>query len=49
MEPARIETGRLILRPPERADAPIIRGFLAQEHVRRYNCLGQLPAMEQME
>ena len=49
MEPVRIETGRLLLRPPERADAPIIREFLAQEHVRRYNCLGQLPAMEQME
>lgn len=49
MEPARIETGRLLLRPPERTDAPIIREFLAQEHVRRYNCLGKLPSLEKLE
>lgn len=49
MEPIRIETGRLLLRPPKRADAPALREFLAQEYVRRYNCLGKLPTVEKLE
>ncbi len=49
MNAARIETRRLLLRPPERADAPAIRGYLAQEHVRQYNCLGKLPTVEELE
>lgn len=49
MEPIRIETGRLLLRPPKQADAPALREFLAQEYVRRYNCLGKLPTVEKLE
>lgn len=49
MEPIRIETDRLLLRPPKRADAPALREFLAQEYVRRYNCLGKLPTVEKLE
>lgn len=48
-EPATLTTARLLLRPPERADAPAIRAMLAQEHVRRYNCLGKLPTVEKLE
>lgn len=49
MEPARIETERLLLRPPERADAPEVRELIAQEHVRRYNVFGKLPDVVEME
>lgn len=49
MEPIRIETDRLLLRPPKRADAPALLEFLAQEYVRRYNCLGKLPTVEKLE
>lgn len=49
MGPVKIETERLLLRPPERADAPALREILAQDFVRRYNCLGKLPTVEGLE
>lgn len=47
--PVRLETDRLVLRRPEKADAAAELALLRQEFVRRYNCLGKLPTTEQME
>lgn len=43
--PVRLETERLVLRQPEKADAEPVRRLLQQPFVRRYNCLGELPAV----
>lgn len=45
----RLETERLILRQPEKDDAEPVRALLRQPFVRRYNCLGSLPSLEEME
>ena len=51
MLPARLETDRLLLRQPEKADAAAVRELMMQEFVRRNNCFGlplPLEAVEQM-
>ena len=47
--PLRLETQRLLLRAPEKGDAPPMRELWQQEFVRRYNCFGKLPSVEEAE
>ncbi len=44
-----LETRRLILRAPEKADAPAFLALWRQEFVRRYNVFGKLPSLEEAE
>lgn len=49
MLPARLETDRLILRQPEKADAEAVRGIMEQDFVRRNNCLETPLTTEKVE
>ncbi len=47
--PLELETQRLLLRTPQRADALPIRELWRQDFVREYNCFGPLPSVEEVE
>ena len=46
--PLELETQRLLLRTPQRADALPIRELWRQDFVREYNCFGPRPSVEEV-